>query len=90
IKRNAEIIAVNPADLKSHQEYQGKFSFDFPLLSDPEKEVLKKYNVIKDDGISIQRTVYIIDRNGIIRYAKKGMPSDRELLSILDIILKSP
>lgn len=41
------------------------------------------YHVLKANGKSVQRTVYIIDKEGIIRYAKQGMPPDSELLEAL-------
>lgn len=31
----------------------------------------------------IQRTVYIVDKQGIIRYARRGLPPDEELLDCL-------
>jgi peroxiredoxin len=45
--------------------------------------VTRAYNALKEDGKSVQRTVYIIDKTGKIRYAKQGMPSDQELLETL-------
>ncbi len=57
--------------------------FPFPLLSDAQREVATLYRALKEDGKSIQRTVYIIDKGGTIRYAKRGMPSNGELLEVL-------
>jgi len=57
--------------------------FDFPLLSDPDRRVCAAYQVLKENGKSVQRTVYIVDQQGIIRYAQQGMPPDSELLDVL-------
>lgn len=59
------------------------FQFNFRLLSDSEYSVTKAYNALKENGQSVQRTVYVIDKAGKIRYAKQGMPSDEELLETL-------
>ena len=52
-------------------------SLDVTHLCD--RSMAEAYNALKDNGTSIQRTVYIIDGNGVIRFAQQGMPSDEEL-----------
>jgi peroxiredoxin Q/BCP len=59
------------------KRWAAKMGFNFPLLSDLDRQVLK------ENGKSVQRTVYIVDKQGIIRYARQGMPPDSELLEVL-------
>ena len=82
--KGAAVIAVNPAGVESHDNYTRKFQFNFPLLSDPDRSIAQAYCTLKEDGKSIQRTVYIIDRQGVVRYAKQGMPKSAELLQVLE------
>lgn len=46
--------------------------FDFPLLSDYNKEVIAQYGVVNPDMIGLKniakRAVFVIDRNGIVTY----------------------
>lgn len=70
--------------MKSHQNYKAKFDLPFPLLSDADHSVSNAYEAVKPNGKSIQRSVLIIDRDGIIRYLKRGMPRDSELLEVLN------
>jgi len=46
--------------------------FDFPLLSDYNKEVIEQYGVVNPDMIGLKniakRAVFVIDRNGIVKY----------------------
>lgn len=70
--------------MKSHQNYKAKFDLPFPLLSDADRSVSNAYEAVKPNGKSIQRSVLIIDRDGIIRYLKRGMPRDSELLEVLN------
>ena len=70
--------------MKSHQNYKAKFDLPFPLLSDADRSVSNAYDAVKANGKSIQRSVLIIDRDGIIRYLKRGMPKDSELLEVLN------
>ena len=74
---------MNPASVKAHERWADSKGFNFPLLSDPHRQVCAAYGVLKANGKSVQRTVYIIDKNGIIRYAKQGLPPDSELLEVL-------
>lgn len=68
-------LGVNPASVDSHRSYVEKMRFNFPLLSDPERSVAGAYNALKEDGKGIQRTVYVIGRDGTVRFAQRGYPA---------------
>jgi len=53
------------------------------LLVDVDGKVTKAYQAQKTPLGGTVRTVYIIDKQGFIRYAKRGMPSDEELLEAI-------
>lgn len=63
-------------------------TINYPLLSDfwPHGEVASKYGVLQDDGRS-ERAIFIIDKDGIIRYIDihdiDDQPSNQELLAEL-------
>lgn len=67
-------FGVNPAGLDSHQSYVEKMHFNFPLLSDPERTIARAYHALKDDDKGIQRSVYVVDRGGAVRFAQRGAP----------------
>ena len=71
---NLQPFGVNPASVESHRGYVEKMRFNFPLLSDPERSIAGAYNVLKDDGKGIQRTVYVISKDGTVRFAQRGAP----------------
>ena len=81
---NTAIIAINPSTVTSHENYRQKYDLPFPLLSDPDRTVSHAYQALKPNGKSIQRTVLILDQNGVVRYVKQGMPKDSELLQVLE------
>ena len=68
-------FGVNPASIESHQGYVAKFQFNFPLLSDPDRAIAGAYHALKDDGKGIQRTVYVIGKDGTVRFAQRGTPA---------------
>ena len=67
-------FGVNPASVESHRGYVEKMQFNFPLLSDPERTIAGAYHALKEDSARIQRTVYVIGRDGTVRFAQRGAP----------------
>lgn len=80
---NTEFLASNPDSLQSHEGFAAAQSYKFPIVVDAERTMAKAYRALKEDGKGIQRTVYIIDKDGVIRYGKQGLPSDAELAEVI-------
>jgi peroxiredoxin Q/BCP len=83
-KAGVQPFGVNPASADSHAKYAAKFAFGFPLLSDIDRAISKAYHVLKEDGRGIQRTVYLIGRDGKSRFGERGAPAPATLLAALD------
>ena len=68
----AVIFGVSRDDVKSHAKFRDKHGLNFPLVSDPEGEICQAYDVLKEKNmygrtsIGIERTTYVIDRDGVI------------------------
>ena len=76
--KNAVVFGVNPAAAGKHEKFVGKFKFPFPLLVDHGQTIAKLYHA---DAFPVpKRTVYLIAPDGVIRYAKRGMPEPAEVL----------
>jgi peroxiredoxin Q/BCP len=73
-------FGVNPQSAASHQKFSRKYDFPFPLLVDKGRAVAKLYLA---SGLIVKRTVYLIGPDGIIRFARRGMPPVREVLAVL-------
>jgi peroxiredoxin Q/BCP len=82
-KKAVRTFGVNPAGLESHEKYTAKFSFNFPLLSDPDRAVAAAYRALKPDGKGLQRTVYLVGTDRRVRFAKRGAPGADEILAAL-------
>src|SRR5258705_2438121 len=83
-KAGVQPFGVNPAGVSSHASYVEKFTFNFPLLSDPEREIAQAYAALKEDGRGIQRTVYVIGRDGKIRFAQRGAPPVDDIVAAVN------
>lgn len=80
-KAGIQAFGVNPAGVDSHHSYVEKMGFNFPLLSDPARAIAGAYAAVKDDGKGIQRTVYVIRRDGTVRFAQRGAPSVDDIVA---------
>jgi peroxiredoxin Q/BCP len=74
-------FGVNPAGVEAHEKYAAKFKFPFPLLSDPERNAARAFHALKDDDKGIQRTVYVVAKNGTIAFAQRGMPEVDDIVA---------
>lgn len=72
-ERGARILAISTDSVATHRKFKISCSFPFPLLSDSNKSVSRAYGALNLLGHS-QRVVYVIDREGIIRYAERTLP----------------
>jgi len=68
----AAVIGINTGELSDHERYRTQMGFSFPLLHDPGAQVAALYGARQEDG-TVRRLVYLIDKQGTIRYGKPGM-----------------
>lgn len=67
-------FGVNPAPAERHADYARRLGLPFPLLSDPDLAVARAYRAVQPTGQGIARCVYLVDRDGSIRFARWGAP----------------
>jgi thioredoxin-dependent peroxiredoxin len=80
-KAGIQPFGVNPAAVTSHAAYVKKLRFNFPLLSDPDRAIARAYHALKDDGQGIQRSVYVVKRDGTIGFAERGSPAVDDMVA---------
>jgi peroxiredoxin Q/BCP len=79
--RGVEVFGVNPQSAASHAGFRRHHKLPFPLLVDSGRTVASRYNA---NGIIVKRTVYLIGPDGVIRFARRGMPSPEEVLAAVE------
>jgi alkyl hydroperoxide reductase subunit AhpC len=86
---NAQVLGINVDHQWSHGAWIKEMGgLDYPLLADfhPHGDVTRRYGLWRDDRGYGRRAVFIIDRQGVIRWAKvyeRGLPDNEELLAAL-------
>ena len=72
LEKGAVVLGVSKDSVKSHKNFETKYELPFTLLSDPELEVIKAYDVWKEKknygkvSMGVVRTTYLIYENGMI------------------------
>jgi peroxiredoxin Q/BCP len=69
---DAQIVGVSAQSVTSKEAFAGRHGFDFPLLADIDKSVAAAYGTLGPIGFP-RRSVFIIDAEGVIRYAHKAI-----------------
>ena len=72
---DTDVVAISVDSPFTLEKFKEEQNLNFPLLSDFNKEVSRKYDAIYEDfvfgmkGVS-KRAAFIVDKNGTVRYAE--------------------
>lgn len=89
---NTEIFGISRDSLKSHENFKSKFSFPFELLSDSEELACSLFGVIKMKNMygkqvrGIERSTFVIDKNGKLVKEWRGVKADGHAAEVLSFI----
>jgi peroxiredoxin Q/BCP len=76
---DCEVYGVSRDSMKSHESFKAKMRFPFDLLSDAEETVCAQFGVIKTKNMygrqvrGIERSTFVLDRNGVIAREWRGV-----------------
>ncbi len=75
----AVVVGVSRDSLKSHENFKAKMAFPFELVADPDEKLCEKFGVIKMKNMygrevrGIERSTFVIDREGKLAKAWRGV-----------------
>lgn len=88
------VVGVSRDECLSHAEFRDKYGLSVLLLSDAESRVCKKYGVLYDKDVdghktaAIQRSTFVIDKQGKLCHAMYGVHAHGHADEILNLIRK--
>jgi thioredoxin-dependent peroxiredoxin len=91
-KYNAVVVGISRDDCISHASFRDKYGLAVQLLSDPEGVVCKKYGVLYEketDGhkkLALQRSTFVIDKEGKLRHVMYGVHAHGHAQEILKLL----
>lgn len=85
---NAQILAISPQNVESHERFTAEHGFQFPLLADVDKSVAAAYGTLGPLGF-LRRSVFVVDGTGVIRYAHRAIAglTFRPVDELVDVLL---
>lgn len=76
---NTLVFGVSRDGLKSHENFKSKQALPFELISDKDERLCQLFEVIKlkklygKEYLGIDRSTFLIDRNGVLRQEWRGI-----------------
>ncbi len=89
---NTEIFGISRDSLKSHENFKAKFSFPFELLADTEELACSLFSVMKMKNMygkqvrGVERSTFVIDKNGTLIKEWRGVKVDGHAAEVLNFI----
>ena len=91
-KANCEVVGISRDSIKSHENFKAKFTLPFALLSDKEEKACTQFGVIKmkklygKDVRGIERSTFVIDKDGALCHEWRGLKADGHAEEVLKFV----
>jgi peroxiredoxin Q/BCP len=91
-KRNAVVLGVSRDSLASHCKFRDKYGLAFPLLSDPDHEVIEAYgawgekSLYGKKSLGILRTTVIVDEQGKVQHVFPKVKVKDHVAAVLEAV----
>lgn len=88
----AVVLGISRDSLKSHENFKAKQSFPFELGSDADETVCQLFGVIKEKMMygkrcrGIERSTFVIDRDGVLCREWRGVKLPGHAQAVLDFV----
>ncbi len=92
VQAGCAVFGISRDSLKSHENFRAKMSFPFDLLSDVDEVACKLFDVIKMKNMygkkvrGIQRSTFVIDRNGKLCREWRGVKVPGHVQEVLEFV----
>lgn len=79
LKHGTQLFGVSRDSLAAHEKFKAKMKYPFELVSDPDEELCKRFDVIKMKNMygkkvrGIERSTFVLDAKGRIEREWRGV-----------------
>ncbi len=84
-EQGAAVVGVSADTAESHREFAGKYGLDFPLVADPDGEIIEEYGVEGRFGTA-SRVTFLIDEEGVVEAVYDDVDPDSHAAEILEAL----
>src|SRR6059058_1731749 len=96
LRAKVAVFGISRDSVASHEKFRKKMSFPFELLSDTEEQacgifgVMKMKNMYGKQVRGIERSTFVIDKNGVMRKEWRGVKVPEHSQAVLDFVKSLP
>lgn len=89
---NAIILGISRDSVKKHEKFKEKYNFPFDLLADEDEQLCQLFSVMKNKQMfgkptrGIERSTFLFDQQGILRYEWRKVKVDDHVQDVLQAI----
>ena len=78
VNEDTQVLSISVDSVFAHKVWADEQGYEFPLLADfwPHGAVPQAYGVFNDERGFANRGTFVIDREGVVRYAEMNLPGD--------------
>jgi len=87
-----QVFGISRDSIKSHEGFKATQSYPFELVSDPEEIACRAFDVIKTkklygkEVLGIERSTFVVDRNGRIAHEWRGVKVPEHVAEVLAFV----
>lgn len=81
---NTQVLGISCDSIKNHEEFARQYDLQQPLIADEDATIARAYGTIREGGRMANRVLFVIDKQGIVKHVSEGMPSNAELIAIVE------
>lgn len=91
-KADCEVVGISRDSIESHEKFKAKFNLPFALLADSKETVCEQFGVIKLKNLygkqvrGIERSTFVLNRDGILRGEWRGVKADGHAQEVLQFV----
>ncbi|MDY6768595.1 MAG: peroxiredoxin [Candidatus Nanohaloarchaea archaeon] len=82
-ERNVAVVGVSADTVESHAAFADRYDLAFPLLADPEKEIIQAYDVEGRFGNAARVTV-VIGEDGVVQQVYRDVDPEQHAEQVLE------
>ncbi len=85
------VVGVSPDTAEAHERFAGRYGLPFPLVADPDREILAAYGAWGEKSfygklvVGVRRTTFLIDAEGVVRHVFKRPKTGQHAEEILKV-----
>jgi peroxiredoxin Q/BCP len=86
------VLGISPDKPSAQKKFLDNYKFQFPLLSDVDKSIAKAYGVLKEKSMygrkymGIERTTFVIGKDGKLAGIIEGVKADEHPAAALEAL----